>query len=230
MFFKVPDNLSLREVAPLFCAGITMYKPLVKYAKKGDYVVVTGLGGLGHLGVKYAKALGCNVTVVTTSKDKIQLCKDLGADDVILCSSTDKEAEEEAFKKHARKFDVLLNTIHSIDQTTFDKYKDLLTIQGTWVQLGANPANFVNFQIGALCFSEHRFVGSQVGSKHHIQDMIEFSSKHNISPIVEEYEFDDFPKAWDKLINGRPNFRCVLKTLDGKWIWDLEKFILSSNP
>jgi len=161
------------------------------------------------MGVKYAHAWGCHVTVFTSTKDKIQLCKDLGADEVVLTS------EEGAYKKHAGKFDLILNTNHVMDQEIFDNYSSLLAPQGTYVQLGG-PMTDINFKIGTLVFNEARIVGSQVGPKHVVQEMLDFSSKHDITPMVEQFSFDDFPKAWDKLINGRPNFRCVVKCLDGQ--------------
>jgi len=209
MFFKIPDTLPLEKVAPLFCAGCTLYNPISKYARKGDNVAVLGIGGLGHMGVKYAHAWGCHVTVFTGSKDKIQLCKDLGADEIVL--TTDKDA----FKKNAGKFDLVLNTVHDIDQELFDNYSSLLAPQATFVQLGA-PMTDVKWKIGTIVFNEARFVGSQVGPRHTVKEMLEFSAKHKITPMVEEFSFDDFPKAWDKLINGKPFFRCVVKTLDGK--------------
>jgi len=209
LFFKIPDTLDLGKVAPLFCAGVTLYNPISKYAKKGDNIAITGLGGLGHMGVKYGKAWGCHVTVFTTSKDKIQLCKDLGADEVVVTK------EEGAFKKNAGKYDVVLNTIHDLDQQMFDDYTSLIAPQGTFVQLGA-PMTEIKWKMGTLVFNEAKFVGSQVGPKHTVQEMLEFSAKHNILPMVEEFSFEDFPKAWDKLINGKPFFRCVVKTLGGK--------------
>lgn len=208
-FYKVPKELDLSRVAPLFCAGITLFAPIARYCQKGDRVAINGLGGLGHLGIQYAKAWGCHVTCLTTSKDKVELCKQLGADEVVIST------EKDALKKLAGHFDVVLNTVNSMEQEQFDGLMNSLDSCGTYVQLGADT-KAIQFAPCTLVFGQKQCVGSLVGSYKETVAMLEFSAKHNILPTCEQYEFDDFGKAWTNLTTGRPKFRCVLKCVDGK--------------
>lgn len=208
-FYKIPSGLDLNKVAPLFCAGITLFAPIARHCKKGDRVAVNGLGGLGHLGLMYAKAWGCHVTCLTTSKDKIDLCKQLGADEVVITT------EPGAWDKVKGSFDVLLNTVSHSDTDTFNKLTAAVDALGTYVQLGG-AVQPIEFRTMSLLFGQKNLTGSLVGSYKETVEMLEFSDKHHILPMTEEFSFDDFPKAWDLLVNGKPKFRCVVKCLDGK--------------
>jgi len=209
MFFKLPENLPEEVIPPLFCAGITSYNPVNLYCKPDDEVAVIGIGGVGHMGLQYAKAAGCKVTAFTTSKGKEELYKKLGADRVVVTT------EEGAFEKEAGKYNVLLNNLPHCDAEMFKNYSSLLDAKGTWVQLGAPKfTETIPFSLLALVFHQRTFVGSGVGPKHSIQAMLDYSAKHNIVPLCEQFEFEDFPKAFDHLINGKPIFRCVVKCKD----------------
>ena len=201
-FFKIPTNLPEEQIPPLFCAGVTTYAPIARYAKPGHNVAVLGIGGLGHLAVKYAHALGCNVTGFTSSKDKEQFIKDLGADRVVVSS-------EETLKQEAGKYHLIINTLPSNDQLT--ALIGLARPFGVFCQVGlpafASPAPF---NPAPLIFGQVSYVGSLIGSRKEIKEMLEFSSKHNIVPLCEKFDFEDFPKAYDRLLNGRPVFRCVV--------------------
>jgi len=201
-FFKLPPNLPESKIPPLFCAGITLYTPIAKYAKPGDEVAVLGIGGLGHMGVQYAKAWGCKVTAFTSSKDKEEFIKKLGADRVVVGNA-------ETYKQEAGKFDVVLNTLPSSDD--FSQYLGLTAPLGTFVQLGA-PAFNKPAQINpaSVIFGHLTFTGSGTGSRKDIEDMLAFSAKHNIVPLCEEFDYEKFPSAFDRLENGKPIFRCVV--------------------
>ncbi len=201
-FFKLPPNLPENKIPPLFCAGITLYAPIARFAKPGQNVAVLGIGGLGHMGVQYAKAWGCNVTAFTSSKDKEEFIKKLGADRVVVTSL-------ETLQQEAGKFDLILNTLPSNDD--LGTYILLTAKLGTFVQLGVPPtATSASFNPALLLFRHINFTGSLVGSRKETAEMLEFSAKHNIVPLCEEFDYEKFPEAFDRLENGRPIFRCVV--------------------
>ena len=205
-FFKLPKNLPEEKVPPLFCAGVTMYSPISKYAKPGQEVAVLGIGGLGHLGVMYAKAWGCKVTAFTSSKDKEAFIKKLGADRVVVTSP-------ETMKAEAGKFHLVLNTLPSGDDLNSQVL--LVRPKGTLCQIGAYDFSKPSlFLAPLLMFGEINFVGTRIGSRKTVKEMLEFSEKHNIVPLCEEFDFEEFPKAYDRLVNGKPHFRCVVNAKD----------------
>lgn len=201
-FFKVPKNLPEEKVPPLFCAGITTYAPIARYAKPGQEVAVLGVGGLGHMAVQYAKAWGCNVTAFTSSKGKEEFIKKLGADKIVVIN-------EETLKQETGKYHVVLNTLPVGDNLT--SLVNLTGLFGHFVQLG-NPdmTKPCGFHPAPLIFRQINFTGSLIGSRKEINEMLEFSSKHNIVPLCETFDFENFPQAFDHLENGRPFFRCVV--------------------
>jgi len=201
-YFKLPDNLPEERIPPLFCAGVTTYAPVARYAKPGQEVAVLGIGGLGHMAVQYAKAWGCNVTAFTSSKGKEQFIKDLGADRVVVTSP-------ETLKEEASKYHLVLNTLPAGDQLT--SWVSLTRNLGTFCQLGAPAVGVpIHFNPSVLIFGQINFVGSLIGSRKEVEETLAFSSKHNIVPLCEQFDFEHFPEAYDKLLNGRPIFRCVV--------------------
>jgi len=207
-YFKIPENLPEERVPPLFCAGVTTYAPIARFAKAGTNVAVLGIGGLGHMGVQYLKAWGCKVTAFTGSKSKEEFIKKLGAERVVVSS-------EETLKEEAGKFDFVLNTLPVSDN--FIGYVGLTKKMGTFCCVGAPPSDSAaSFPTPHLIFTNINVTGSLIGSRKEIREMLEFSSKHNIVPLCEEFDFEDFPKAYDKLENGRPIFRCVVNATKAK--------------
>jgi D-arabinose 1-dehydrogenase-like Zn-dependent alcohol dehydrogenase len=201
-FFKLPEGLPEERIPPLFCAGATTYAPVAKYAKPGQEVAVLGIGGLGHLAVQYAKAWGCNVTAFTSNKSKEQFIKGLGADRVVV-------SDDETLKQEAGKYHLVLNTLPEADK--LNEYVSLTRPMGTFCQLGLpDTAKPSKFNPGLLIFGQINFVGSLIGSRKELRETLDFSAKHNIVPLCEEFDFEDFPKAYDRLLNGRPFFRCVV--------------------
>ena len=203
--FKIPENLPSDRTAPLMCAGVTVFAPLFRFVKPGDKVAVLGIGGLGHLAVAYANKLGCHVTGFTSTPGKEDFIKKLGAHDVQSSSDPEKLA------KNASKYDIVVNTLSTANQKMFGLYLDLTVPDGTFIQVGAPPID-EPFTIHAMqiLFKNLRIAGSAVGSRKETQAMLEFSALHNILPMVELFGFEDFPKALDKLENGKPVFRCVV--------------------
>jgi len=201
-FFKVPAGLPENKIPPLFCAGITTYAPIAKFAKPGQEVAVLGIGGLGHMAVQYAKAWGCKVTAFTSSKGKEEFIKGLGADRVVVSTP-------ETLQQEAKKFDLILNTLPSTED--LDPYLRLTALAGTFVQMGIPAhANKPKMNPGILVSSHINFTGSLIGTRKETYEMLEFSAKHNIIPMCEEFEYDKFPEAFERLENGKPIFRCVV--------------------
>ena len=205
-FFKLPENFKLNLGSPLFCAGITTFYPIQKYYKPGMKCAVVGIGGLGHLAIKFLKKLGAHTAAFTTTEKKVQSIRDLGADEVIIST------KEEEMKKVQGKFDIILYTIPNVKE--FEKYLATVAKKGTFVLLGVGEENDVKFNYFPLLKKEIKVVGSLVGPRGAIKQMIELCSEKDIYPICEEYDFEDLPKAFDKLENGKPHFRCVLNVKD----------------
>lgn len=199
---SIPSNLDIAKVAPLLCAGITTWSPLAKWnVKAGDKVGIIGLGGLGHMGIKFAHALGAHVVMITTSPSKGQDAKKLGADQVLLSN------DSEAMKAHENSFDFLLNTIpvgHNVD-----KYLKLLKRDRTMVMVGAiEPLEPVN---SALLVGKRRnLAGSLIGGIKETQEMLDFCGKHNILPEVEMINIQNINEAWDRVVKADIKYRFVI--------------------
>lgn len=199
---QIPDEIDFAHAAPLLCAGITTYSPLKRWGvKKGDKVAVAGLGGLGHMAVKMAKAMGADVTVLTTSPEKAGAARGNGASDVIV--STDAAAMEEA----AGRFNLLVDTIpvrHEIDP-----YIGLLAPNGTFVLLGAvEPLPGLNgFN---LIFGNRVVAGSLIGGLPETQEMLKFCADHGLVPDIEVIPAQKINDAWETLGNGDTPHRFVI--------------------
>lgn len=199
---SVPENLDLKAVAPLLCAGITSYSPLRHWnVKAGDKVGVVGLGGLGHMGVKLASAMGAHVVMITTSPEKGNDAKKLGAADVLISKDAD------AMKKHANSFDFILNTIpvaHDVNP-----YVALLKRDATMCVVGA-IAPLPDVSGPALVMQRKKIAGSLIGGIAETQEMLDFCGQHNIVCDVEVIGFRDVNKAYDRTVKGDVKYRFVI--------------------
>ncbi|PIP93178.1 MAG: hydroxyacid dehydrogenase [Bdellovibrio sp. CG12_big_fil_rev_8_21_14_0_65_39_13] len=199
---KVPVNLDLSKAAPILCAGITTYSPLKKWnIGKGSRVGVIGLGGLGHMGVKLAVAMGAEVTVISRSKDKVDYAKSLGAKD-LLCTK-----DGEAMVKAANSFDFILDTVPV--KHDFNTYTPLLDIDGSLVLVGQigpmeEPLTF------PLVFGRRRIAGSLIGGIKETQEVLDFCAEHGILPECEHIKPEQINEAWDKLLKENPAHRYVI--------------------
>ncbi len=192
---RIPDELDFAHAAPLLCAGITTYSPLKRWGvKKGDKVAVAGLGGLGHMAVKLAKAMGAEVTVLTTSPEKGSAARENGASNVII--STD----EEAMRSASARFNLLINTIPVTHE--LQPYVNLLRPNGTMVILGAlEPLPGVNgFN---LVFGNRAVAGSAIGGLPETQEMLNFCAAHGIVPDIEVIPGEKANDAWANSRTGR---------------------------
>jgi uncharacterized zinc-type alcohol dehydrogenase-like protein len=199
---RVPTNLDLSASAPLLCAGITTYSPLRHHqVGKGQKVGVVGLGGLGHMGVKLAKAFGARVVVFTTSPGKANDALRLGADEV--CVSTN--AEE--MKKHQNSFHFILDTVAA--QHDINAYLLLLKRDGNLTQVGAPPEPLA-LQVGSLIFGRRNFSGSLIGGIKETQEMLDFCGQHNITSDIELIRIQQINEAYQRLVKNDVKYRFVI--------------------
>lgn len=199
---KVPENLDLKAVAPLLCAGITTWSPLQQWnIKKDDKVGVIGLGGLGHMGVKFAHAMGAHVVMITTSPSKKEDAEKLGAHDVLISKDEDQMA------KHMNSFDFLLNTVpvgHDVNP-----YLGLLKRDATMVLVGAiEPLDPIHG--GALIGARKRIAGSVIGGIKETQEMLDFCGEHNIVSDVEMIDIQNINDAYERVIKSDVKYRFVI--------------------
>ena len=199
---KVPENLDLKAVAPLLCAGITTFSPLNHWGiKKGDKVGVIGLGGLGHMGIKFAAAMGAETIMITTSPKKADDAKRLGADSVLISK------DEEEMEKHANSFDFLLNTVpvkHDINP-----YLKLLKRDSTMVMVGAiEPLEPMNG--GNLIMGRKRVAGSLIGGIKETQEMLDFCGENEIVSDIELIKMDEINEAFSRVQDSDVKYRFVI--------------------
>ncbi len=196
---RVPGNLELAGTAPLLCAGITTYSPLRRHSvSKGKKVGVVGLGGLGHMGVKFAHAFGAHTVVFTTSSSKKEDALRLGADEVVLSNDAN------AMARHAGSFDFILDTVSAPHD--LNAYIHLLARDGNITMVGA-PEQPLSVNIFGLLFRRRSFSGSLIGGIAETQEMLEFCSKHNIVSDVEVIPIQKIDEAYERLLRSDVKYR-----------------------
>ena len=199
---KIPPNLDLAAAAPLLCAGITTYSPMHYHnVSKGQKVGVVGLGGLGHMGVKIAKALGAHVVVFTTSSNKVEDAMRLGADEVV----NSKNADE--MHKHLKSFHFILDTVSA--QHDINAYLLLLKRDGNLTQVGVPPEP-LSLNVGSLVFGRRSLSGSLIGGIKETQEMLDFCGEHNITSDIELIPIQKIDEAYDRLVKSDVKYRFVI--------------------
>ncbi|MFA6208302.1 MAG: NAD(P)-dependent alcohol dehydrogenase [Candidatus Obscuribacterales bacterium] len=207
---RMPEGLDLASAAPLLCAGITTYSPLKHWnVGPGKKVGIVGLGGLGHLGVKFAKALGAHVVLFTTSPSKVEDAKKLGADQVVLSKNADEMAQ------HATSFDLILDCV-SADHD-LNAYFHLLKRDGTLTLVGA-PEKPLSVQAFALLPKRRNFAGSATGGIKETQEMLDFCAKHQITAEIELIEMSQINDAFERLLKQDVKYRFVIDMQKSKEI------------
>jgi alcohol dehydrogenase (NADP+) len=200
---KIPGSLDLKSVAPLLCAGITTYSPLRHWnVTKGQKVGVIGLGGLGHMGVKIAKALGAHVVMITTSPEKGKDAVRLGADEVLLSK------DPASMAKHTGIFHFLLNTIPNSHD--LNPYAKLLKLDGTMVLVGVLTPIEPPLLGLSLIFGRHRISGSAIGGMAETQEMIDFCAAKSIVSDVEMIPIQSVNEAYARLLKNDVKYRFVI--------------------
>ncbi|MHC5353208.1 NAD(P)-dependent alcohol dehydrogenase [Myroides sp. LJL115] len=198
----IPKSLDLKAAAPLLCAGITTYSPL-RHANVGpkSRVGIVGIGGLGHMAVKLAKAMGAYVVVITTSASKVQDAMRLGADKVVL--STDKDQ----MKQNARSLDFILDCVSA--QHNINRYLNLLKRDGKLTLVGA-PEKPLEVAAFSLIMQRINFSGSLLGGIKQTQEMLDFCAEHQIHADVELINIDQINEAFENLLQGKVKYRYVI--------------------
>jgi uncharacterized zinc-type alcohol dehydrogenase-like protein len=199
---KIPQGLELAAVAPLLCAGITTYSPLRQWnCKKGDRVAVVGLGGLGHMAVKFAVAMGAEVTLLSTSPSKEADARRLGAH---AFASTKDPA---TFQKFARRFDIIIDTISAAHD--YNAYMSMLRDLGTMVILGVPPAP-TPVHAFALIWGNKRLVGSGIGGIPETQEMLDYCAANKIVSDVEIIPIQKINEAYERMLRADVRYRFVI--------------------
>jgi uncharacterized zinc-type alcohol dehydrogenase-like protein len=199
---RVPDSSNLAGVAPLLCAGITTYSPMRHWnVRKGQKVGVVGLGGLGHMGLKFAKALGAHIVLFTTSTKKTAEALRLGADEVVVSK------DPAQMQKHANSFDFILDTASA--EHDLNAYLQLVKLNGTMTLVGApeKPAPVSAF---ALLFRRRQLAGSIIGGIRETQEMLNFCAEHGITSDVEVIPAQQINQAFERLSKGDVKYRFVI--------------------
>jgi alcohol dehydrogenase (NADP+) len=196
---RVPEHLDLAGTAPLLCAGITTYSPMKHWGVgKGKKVGVVGLGGLGHMGVKFAHALGAHTVVFTTSPGKKEDALRLGADEVVIS----KDANE--MNKHAGSFDFILDAVAV--EHDLNAYIHLLARDGNLTMVGA-PATPLPVAVFGLLFRRRSFSGSLIGGIAETQEMLDFCGQNNITSDVEVIPIQKVNEAYDRVVKSDVKYR-----------------------
>ncbi len=201
---KIPESLELDVAAPLLCAGITLYSPLRHWeAGPGKRVAIVGLGGLGHMGVKIASALGADVTVLSQTDAKKADGLAFGASDYVATRDLS------ALKDLEKSFDLIVNTVSA--PLPLDAYLSLLRLDGTMVNVGAPPGpmpvRFYN-----LMTNRRRLAGSGIGGMRETQEMLDFCGDHGIGAQIETISADRIDEAYDRVVDSNVRYRFVIDT------------------
>lgn len=199
---KISDNLPLEKVAPLLCAGITTYSPLKKWnVGKGDKIGIVGLGGLGHMSVKFASAFGAEVTVLSTSPSKELDAKRLGAHNFIITT------QEESVKHLGNYFDFIIDTVACSHD--YNLYLGMLKTDGTLICVGAPPEP-AQVAIFNLLFQRRNIAGSLIGGIAETQEMLDYCAKNNITSDVEVINMKDINEAYNRMEKNDVKYRFVI--------------------
>jgi uncharacterized zinc-type alcohol dehydrogenase-like protein len=199
---KIPEGMDPAAAAPILCAGITTYSALAKWGvKAGDRVGIVGLGGLGDMAVKLAKAMGAHVTVFTTSKDKVFAAQSIGADLVVL------QNDPESLKNLKSTFDLILSTVPK--KHDLNPFIKLLKRDKTLVVVGA-LAPLLPVDNQEIAFHRRRLSGSLIGGLKETQEVLDFCAEHKIAPEIEIIDIKDINEAFRRVEHGDVRFRFVI--------------------
>jgi uncharacterized zinc-type alcohol dehydrogenase-like protein len=193
----------LAAAAPLLCAGITTYSPLKHWnVSKGDKVGIVGLGGLGHMAIKFAHAFGAHVVLFTTSPGKTEDAKKLGANEVVISKNPEEMAQ------HVASFDFILNTVAA--SHNLDAFTALLKRDGTLCLVGVPDQPHPSPSIGNLIFKRRSIAGSLIGSLKETQEMLDFCAEHKITSDIEIIPIQAINKAYDRILKSDVKYRFVI--------------------
>lgn len=201
--FPLPEQLDPAVVGPLFCGGVTVFNPIVQFdIHPTAHVGVIGIGGLGHMALGFLRAWGCDVTAFSTSPDKEAEARQLGANHFI------NSRDPEALKSVENTFDLIISTINA--DLDWSAYIAALRPKGRLHFVGVTPSP-VSTAVFPLINAQKSLSGSPTGSPVTITKMLDFAARHNVEPITETFSFEQVNEAMEKLRNGKPRYRLVLK-------------------
>ena len=199
----IPENLDMAATAPLLCAGITTYSPMRHWnVSRGQKLGVVGLGGLGHMAVKFGRAFGAHTVLFTTSPGKVEDAKRLGADEVVISRDPDQ------MRQHAASFDFILNTVaapHDLDQ-----YLSLLKRDGSMCLVGVPDHPHPSPSVGNLIFKRRKLGGSLIGGLKETQEMLDFCGEHNIVSDIEMINIQNINEAYERMLKSDVKYRFVI--------------------
>lgn len=199
---RVPANLDLAATAPLLCAGITTYSPLRHWkVSKGQRVGVVGLGGLGHMGIKLAHAMGAEVVLFTTSPNKKEDAQRLGANEVVVSKNQNE------MDRQLNRFDFILDTVSAPHNV--DAFLQLLKRDGTLCMVGASPEP-LPVQVFSLIMKRRQFAGSLIGGIAETQEMLDFCGKHDITSDIEMIPIQQINQAYERMLKSDVKYRFVI--------------------
>jgi alcohol/geraniol dehydrogenase (NADP+) len=199
----LPEGVDPAKAGPLFCGGITVFNPLVQFdVKPTDRIGVIGIGGLGHMALRFLHAWGCDVTAFSSSPDKEAEARELGANHFI------NSRDPDALKAAQNSFDLILSTANA--DLDWETYIAMLRPKGKLHFVGVAP-NPVSSQLFPLILGQKSISGSPLGSPTTVDRMLNFAARHGVEPITETYAFSEVNEAIEKLRSGKPRYRIVLK-------------------
>jgi len=200
---SISPKLDLAATAPLLCAGITTYSPLKHWnVSKGQKVGIVGLGGLGHMGLKFSHALQAHTVLFTTSANKTEDALRLGANEVVISK------DSEAMNKHANSFDFILNTVSA--SHNLDSFTGLLKRDGTMCLVGVPEHAHPSPNVGNLIFKRRQIAGSLIGGIKETQEMLDFCAEHNIVSDIEMISASQINEAYDRMLKSDVKYRFVI--------------------
>nr|WP_224387848.1 NAD(P)-dependent alcohol dehydrogenase [Pseudonocardia sp. ICBG1293] len=201
---RIPEGVELDVAAPLLCAGITLYSPLNHWnAGPGSRVAIVGMGGLGHMGVKIAKAMGAEVTVLSRTLSKEEDGRRLGADHYYATE------DETTFTELAGRFDLVVNTVAAV--IPVDDYLGLLKLDGSMVNVGV-PEEKLSYHGFSLVAGRKSLSGSKIGGIRETQEMLDFCAQHGLGADIETISCDQVDEAWERVVKGDVRYRFVIDT------------------
>jgi uncharacterized zinc-type alcohol dehydrogenase-like protein len=199
---RIPESMDLAAAAPLLCAGITTYSPLRHWnVSPGQTVGIVGIGGLGHMGIKIAKAMGAHVIAFTTSESKFAEAQRLGADEVVLSKDPDQMA------KYRGKLHFILDAVSA--EHDINAYLSLLRVDGSMALVGA-PEHPLPVAAFSLITGRKSFAGSMIGGIAETQEMLDFCGEHNLTADIEMIDIQEINEAYERLLKGDVKYRFVI--------------------